>query len=70
MLGTSVRLAASSWPIMPLRRASPIILRTAESRTFIVDGESASMPTRHSIRSARERGRLAEKAKRSSRALA
>jgi hypothetical protein len=70
MLGTSVRLAASSWPIMPLRRASPIIFRTAESRTLIVEGERASMAARHSISKARERGRLAQKANKSSSALA
>jgi hypothetical protein len=39
---------------MPLRRASPIIFRTAESRTFIVDGERASMAARHSSSSVRE----------------
>jgi hypothetical protein len=55
---------------MPFFRASPIILRTAESRTLIVEGESDSMPARHSINKDRERGRLAQKAKRSSRALA
>ena len=37
------RLAASSWPSMPARRASPTSLRTAESRTFIVEGESDSI---------------------------
>jgi hypothetical protein len=36
----------------------------------MVEGESASMAARHSLSSARERVRLAEKAKRSSRALA
>jgi len=40
MLGISVRPSASSDPIMPLRRASPTIFRTAESRTFTVEGES------------------------------
>jgi hypothetical protein len=70
MLGTSVRLEASSAPSMPFFRASPIILRTAESRTFLVEGESDSMPARHSINKDRERGRLAQKAKRSSSALA
>jgi hypothetical protein len=70
MLGTSVKLAASSWPIMPARRASPTSLRAVESRTLIVEGESDSMAARHSIIKDRERGRLAQKAKRSSRALA
>jgi hypothetical protein len=69
MLGMSVRLAASSTPRIPFLRASETSFRTAESRTLIVDGESDSMPTRHSINKDRERGRLAQKAKRSSRAL-
>jgi hypothetical protein len=38
MLGMSVRLAASSDPIMLLRLASSTILRTAESRTFYSRG--------------------------------
>jgi hypothetical protein len=56
MLGMSVRLAASSDPIMLFRVASPARLRTAESRTLIVEGESGSMPARHSINKDRERG--------------
>jgi len=57
MLGMSVRLAASSDPIMLLRLASPTSFRTAESRTFIVEGESHSMPARHSInKTGREAG--------------
>jgi hypothetical protein len=48
----------------------PTIFRTAESRILIVEGDSDSMPARHSINKDRERGWLAEKAKRSSRALA
>ena len=56
MLGTSVRFAASSAPIMPFLRASKTILRTAESRTLTVEGESASMVARYSIRRARLRG--------------
>ena len=69
MLGMSVRLAASSDPIMLFRLASPTNLRTAESRTFIVEGESDSMQARHSINRDRERGRLAQNWNRSSRAL-
>jgi hypothetical protein len=69
MLGTSVRVAASSAQSMPFFLASPIILRTAESRTFIVEGESESMPARHSINKDRERGRLAQNWNRSSRAF-
>jgi hypothetical protein len=65
----SVRPAASSDPIMPLRRASPTIFRTAESRTFTVEGESDSMPARNSISSARERGWPAQKANKWSSAL-
>jgi hypothetical protein len=65
-VGTSVRVAASSAPSMPFFRASQIIFRTAESRTFIVEGESDSMPARRSINKDRERGWLAQKAKRSS----
>jgi hypothetical protein len=61
----SVRLAASSDPIKLFRLASPTSLRTAESRTLIVEGESDSMAARHSINKDRERGRLAQKAKRS-----
>jgi hypothetical protein len=49
ILGTSVRLAASSDPIMLFRLASPTNLRTAESRTLIVEGDKDSMPARHSI---------------------
>src|SRR5260370_36807144 len=67
---TSVRLAASSDPIMLFRLASPTIFRTAESRTFIVEGESASMPTRHSINKDREGGRLGQKTSRSASAFA
>jgi hypothetical protein len=70
IFGMSVRLAASSDPIMPARLASPTIFRTAESRTFIVDGDRDSMPARHSINKDWERGRLAQKANRSSSALA
>jgi hypothetical protein len=70
MLGMSVRLAASSNPIMLFRLASPTIFRTAESRTLTVEGERASMPARHSISSARERGRLTQKANKWSSALA
>ena len=70
MLGISVRLAASSAPSIPFLRASETILRTAESRTLTVEGESASMVARYSIRTARLRGRPAEKANRSSRAFA
>jgi hypothetical protein len=44
MLGVSVRLAAAFDPIMLLRLASPTSLRTAESRTLMVEGESVSMP--------------------------
>ena len=61
MLGMSVRLAASSDPIVLFRLASPTNLRTAESRTFIVEGERASMPARHSINKDRERGWVAQK---------
>jgi hypothetical protein len=50
---------------MPFLRASNTILRTAESRTLTVEGESASMVARYSIRRARLRGRPAEKANRS-----
>jgi hypothetical protein len=70
MLGTSVRLAASSDPIMLFRVASPTSFRTADSRTFIVEGESDSMPVRHSINKDGERGRPAQNWKRSSSALA
>ena len=70
MLGMSVRLAASSDPIMLFRLASPTIFRTAESRTLIVEGDSDSMLARHSINKDRERGRLAQNWNRSSRALA
>jgi len=70
MLGTSVRFAASSAPSIPFFRASETIFRTAESRTLTVDEESSSMVARYSIRSARVRGRPAENANRSSRALA
>jgi hypothetical protein len=59
MLRTSVRPAASSYPIRLSRLASPTILRTAERRTLIVEGDKDSMPARHSISNARERGRLA-----------
>jgi Plasmid pRiA4b ORF-3-like protein len=48
---------------MPARLASPTILRTAESRTFILEGESDSMPVRHSINKDRESGRLADLSK-------
>jgi hypothetical protein len=44
--------------------------RTAESQTLIVEGDSDSILARHSINKDRERGRLAQKANRSSRALA
>jgi hypothetical protein len=54
--GMSVRLAAASGPIMLFLLASPTIFRTAESRTFIAEGESDFMLARHSI--TRERGRL------------
>ena len=67
IFGMSVRLAASSWPIMPFRWASVTIFRTAESRTFIVDGDKDSIPAFHSMRSDRERGRLAQDRNRSSR---
>jgi hypothetical protein len=70
MLGMSVRLAASSDPIMLFLLASPTSLHTAESRTLMVEGESGSMPARHSINKDRERGRLAQKANRSSSARA
>jgi hypothetical protein len=70
MLGMSVRLAASSAPSIPFFRASETSFRTAESRTLIVEGERDSIAARHSINKDRERGRLAQKAKRSSRALA
>ena len=70
MLGISVRLAVSYWPIMPARLASPTILRTAERRTLIVEGDKDSIPARHSINTDRERGRLAQKANRSLSALA
>jgi hypothetical protein len=69
-VGMSVRPAASSDPIIPLRRASPTSFRTAESRTFTVEGERASMPARHSISRARERGWPAQKANRWSSASA
>jgi hypothetical protein len=65
----SVRLAASSTPSTPLRLASVTSLRIAESRTLTVEGESLSIPERHSISSAREMGRPARKANRSSSAL-
>jgi hypothetical protein len=52
------------------RLASPTSLRTAESRRLIVEGESDSMAARHSINKDRERGQLAQKANRSSTALA
>jgi hypothetical protein len=68
-VGDAVRFAASSAPSMPFFRASPIILRTAESRTLIVEGDKNSMPARHSINKDRERGRLAQNWKRSSRAF-
>jgi hypothetical protein len=70
MLGTSIRLAASCCPIRLLRLASPTSLRTAESRTLLVEGDKDSMPARHSINKDLEGGRLAQKAKRSSSALA
>jgi hypothetical protein len=69
-LKVAERVAASSDPIKLLRLASPTSFRTAESRTFIVEGESDSMAARHSINKDRVRGRLAQKANRSSRALA
>jgi hypothetical protein len=66
----SVRLASSAWPIMPARRASPTIFRTAESRTLIVEGDKDSIVVRHSRSNTRERGRLAQNRNRSSKALA
>ena len=69
MLGMSVRLAASSDPIRLFRLASPTSFRTADSRTFIVEGDNDSMPARHSINKDRERGRLAQNWNRSSRAF-
>ncbi|MCU1314238.1 MAG: hypothetical protein JWM54_1995 [Acidobacteriaceae bacterium] len=66
----SVRLAASSEPIMFFRLASLTIFRAAERRTFTVEGERASMSAHHSISSARERGRRPQKANRWSSALA
>jgi hypothetical protein len=63
-------MAASSCPIMPACLASPTILRTAESRTLIVEADKDSIPARHSINKDRERGRLAQKANRSSSARA
>lgn len=44
-LGIPVRFAASSAPSMPLRQASEISLRTADSRTFTVEGERSSIQT-------------------------
>ena len=70
MFGTSASLAASSTPIMPFRRASATSLRTAESRTLVVEGESASIEARYSMNSAGVSGRPAASAKRSSRAVA
>jgi len=69
-VGVSVRLAASSADSIPFLRASETILRMAESRTLMVEADKLSSEARYSIRSSRVRGRTAEKAKRSSRALA
>jgi hypothetical protein len=44
----------------PLRLVSVSIFRTAESRTLMVEGDRDSIPAFHSIRRARERGRLAQ----------
>lgn len=44
MLGMSVRLAASSWPIIPTRRASPTILRTYESWPLDVNSKGTKTP--------------------------
>jgi hypothetical protein len=70
MFGTSERLAASSTPIRPFRRASATSFRTAESRTLIVDGERTSIDALYSINKERVSGRPAERAKRSSSAFA
>ncbi len=73
-LGTPARLAASSAPMIPLRYASPISLRTADKRTFTVEALSffSNMAARYSIKSARDNGcfRSSHNAKTSSRALA
>ena len=56
MFATSERLAASSTPIMPFRRASATSFRTAETRTLTVNGDKASIDARYSMNSARVNG--------------
>jgi hypothetical protein len=73
-LGTPGRLAASSAPMIPLRCASLISLRTADKRTFTVEALNpfSSMAARYSIKRARDNGclRSSHNAKTSSSALA
>jgi hypothetical protein len=69
MFGTSSDWLPSN-PMMPARRASPTILRMAESRTLVVEDDRDSMAARHSINKDRERGWLAQNWNRSSSALA
>ena len=56
-------------PTRPFRRASATSLRTAESRTLTVEGESTSIDARYSMKSAGVSGRPSARAKRSSRAF-
>ena len=60
-----MRLAASSRPISPFCLALPTNFRIADILTLMVEGERCSIVARYSIRSARERGRFAQKANKS-----
>ena len=57
MFGTSASLAASSTPMNPLRRPSATSLRTAESRTLVIEEKSASIEARYFMKSAGVSGR-------------
>jgi hypothetical protein len=60
-VGQAGRLLGPEHSVLPRPETS---FRTADSRTLIVEGESDSMPARHSINKDRERGRLAQNWKR------